>query len=363
MNPPPSLASRHTGEDSTNVGDSCRRPRRKPKPQLLAPLGKHMSPSLTNPLRALPTHQRTNQRAWATLVVLLTSALFSGPASAQDSQRRVRARQLFQQGVDSARQENWAEAHAAFDEAYEQLPNPTILVNLAAAQKELGHLAESFHSYQFVLRDEESSSSHRELATRQLAVLEPMVPRLNVAFEGWQPNDEVELDGQVLEDFDAAAAIRVNPGTHEVAVRREHQRVGITRVRVSLRETTTIRIPLPTIERPRDSPPDNGTPGRTRRGALQLSLGSAALASSIGLGTTVLVGALRNGSCANTVGDRCEETWNMPRRAAIGYVVAGGVVFALGVGLIAAGVRRRRSSARSWAIDVGIGTVSVSGSL
>lgn len=152
------------------------------------------------------------------LLVLALSAPAS--AAAQGARERTIGRELFREGVERARAGDWETARDRFSRAYELTQHAPILINLAAAEAQLGHLVEASDAYQRYLSDEDARADMRSAAESALEALQPRIPRLTVRLVGAERGDEVLLDGRPLPRAALGAAMPINPGRHEVSVRR-----------------------------------------------------------------------------------------------------------------------------------------------
>src|SRR4051794_32606537 len=84
--------------------------------------------------------------SWS-LVVCPVSAQQTPTASEASPTETALARELVQRGVDAIHARRWEEARDDFSRAYQIIPRPEILLNLATAQAQTGHLVEAAESY------------------------------------------------------------------------------------------------------------------------------------------------------------------------------------------------------------------------
>ena len=162
------------------------------------------------------------------------------------------ARELQQRGLRAARAERWVEARDAFARAYDLIGRPLVLLNLAGAEVQIGHLVAGAEAYRRFLRetaatevdggvgDEGSTNAlarYRAHATAQLSALAPRVPRVRIRVEGLEQGDALALDGDALSVSVVDSALPVDPGDHIATLRRSGD--ILTEAGFSLRERET----------------------------------------------------------------------------------------------------------------------------
>jgi len=161
------------------------------------------------------------------------AVLSHAPADAQGPRERALGRELFREGVALARNGDWTAARDRFARAHELTQQPTILINLAAAEAQLGRLVEASDSYRRFLASEEPRRDLQRAAEEALEALEPRIARLTVRVTRAERGDEVVLDGRALSRAALDTPIPVNPGTHRVAVMRAGIEVGSAEIAVA----------------------------------------------------------------------------------------------------------------------------------
>lgn len=177
--------------------------------------------------------------AAAALVGVLAGV--TGSAAAQSREEvapevRAEARQTFREGIAAARQGNWETARQRFARAYELVPVPGVLLNLAGAQRQTGRLVQSARSYQKYLDSVGPDDKHRDTAEQALEEVRQLVPRVAIEVEGLGPDDEVTVDGRPIEQAGLAEPVMVNAGSHRVAVRRDGEELDAASFEVYQRQ-------------------------------------------------------------------------------------------------------------------------------
>jgi hypothetical protein len=176
--------------------------------------------------------------ASAVFVSTLAVAL---PALAQDASPTVSAisREQFRAGVEAAHAARWPEALAAFARAYELAPQPVILFNLAGAQAQNGQLVRALESYRRFLREASTGpeASYRDAVATELRALESRIAHVRLVASGRLSTDDVWIDGEQLPRAALDLALPLDPGSHDVVLRRAG--VNLAHTTVTLRESET----------------------------------------------------------------------------------------------------------------------------
>ena len=138
------------------------------------------------------------------------------------------ARELYAQGVEAAQEGRLAEAIARFERSYALAPRDATLLNLAQVQERDGRVVAAIDSYRrFLARAEpEMQERHGDRAREAIATLSPRVARLEVVVFGAAASDEILLDGAPLTRASLGLDLPVDPGRHELSVRRGETTCG-----------------------------------------------------------------------------------------------------------------------------------------
>ncbi|MEM6787306.1 MAG: hypothetical protein AAF715_07270 [Myxococcota bacterium] len=219
----------------------------------------------------LPAGRRNPVGAW--FVALLAVAFaFSVPTGARaelpqaDWKTRAAARKLGVDGLQLMRRESWKEALDKLERAYQLYPVPTLGVATARCLAEIGRLVEAAERYREVgamkLSRSDGFSQNQAVKTAQeeRAVLLPRIPNLAVIIRGDRGDDiEVFVDGEPLPAELVDALYPVDPGAHEVRVRRPD--VTITEsAEVEEGETARVIVKLPNLPLPPPPPVEEEPP-------------------------------------------------------------------------------------------------------
>ena len=148
------------------------------------------------------------------LAFAVVALVVVAPARAdEDSPEKQQARMLLSQGNQLFEKGDLRAALADFRAAYALYPSPKLLVNAAAAERELGDLAGAATDLRHFLDDAtEDESALLDKARGDLRALERKVGR--IALTGWPQKSSIEVDGHSLRD-----PAYVKPGEHHVKAR------------------------------------------------------------------------------------------------------------------------------------------------
>jgi hypothetical protein len=149
----------------------------------------------------------------ALCVAVLVLAAAGGAYGDEDSPEKQQARMLLSQGNQLFEKGDLRAALADFRAAYALYPSPKLLVNAAAAERELGDLAGAATDLRHFLDDAtEDDSSLVDKARADLRAVEKKSGRIGL--KGWPRGSTLEIDGRAARD-----PTYVRPGIHAVKVR------------------------------------------------------------------------------------------------------------------------------------------------
>lgn len=221
-------------------------------------------------------------------MVLISAVLWPQftTASAQSREDRADARQAFTRGIEFADAGEWRDAVAAFERAYDLVDAPEILFNLAGAQVQVERFLQASVSYRKLINDDDAPEQLRDAAKTALEELERRVPKVRVVVEGLLLSDEVRLDDEPADV--GGAPMAVDPGRHDVSVRRGGETLAAEEFRVEAGEEKTVRL---TIDSDQAPPPARGAEGGSgesdSEGSFFTSTGFYAVAGLVVLGALV----------------------------------------------------------------------------
>ena len=155
----------------------------------------------------------------------LIAALACATADAQERSANEVAlsREQYQAGMAAARLNHWEEARLAFARAYEILPRPLILFNLAGAQMESGHPVEAAESYRRFLLEATSgpAAAYRAEAEANVATLGGRIAHARFVVGETRRGDLLVVDARPLSGAAVGVSVPFNPGDHVATLTRD----------------------------------------------------------------------------------------------------------------------------------------------
>lgn len=182
------------------------------------------------------------------LVLLLCAGASAGSrAQPAEPNRVAEARELFREGVNHARAQQWELALTAFQAAFALAPRPSVLFNLAAAQMRCGKLLASTANFRRFVASEDPAISRvqRQTAELQITRIEQRIPRLRVQIEGLKDGDRVLLDQTRVYPDELGHDMWLDPGVHTVRVDRPHGDQEVRTIAVSEGQVRVLAFRLP----------------------------------------------------------------------------------------------------------------------
>jgi len=194
--------------------------------------------------------------AGAFLLLAALWAVPSVPAAAQSANEVNAARRLYRQGVRHTRAGHWQRAREAFEQSLSIVERPSTMLNLAGALVETGAMVEGAEMYRRYL-SAATDDRHRAQAQNLLDDLEERMPKMTLEVTGLGDGDRLELDGEELGTGVVGLPVPVDPGVHEVAVRRDGDTVAVTEFELGEREQETVALVAPPPPEPVNLMPDS----------------------------------------------------------------------------------------------------------
>jgi len=179
---------------------------------------------------------------------LLVVALATGPARAQSQEgtSSALAEQLFNQGRDLVKANQWAEACPKFEASLRYDPVLGTRLNLATCYEHIGKLASAWGLYResIELAKKAGDTRRAEYAQKQAAALEPRLPRLAISAPANPPAGfAVKRDDTTVDTGALGAALYVDPGTHQIAASAPGFETFTVTVTLSEGKTETVAVP------------------------------------------------------------------------------------------------------------------------
>lgn len=154
----------------------------------------------------------------AKLAEILTAITQDPAVHVDDPKARAAAQALMTEGVKRLQVQAYDQALANFLEAYNRLPSPKILLDVAATLREMGRLADAANTYQRYLTDPATSSDRIAEVKRVLLSLDEQLTILTVRV---QPHgSELSIDAGPFVPVGSSLQTRVRPGPHAIRIRK-----------------------------------------------------------------------------------------------------------------------------------------------
>ena len=186
------------------------------------------------------------------VALLLASCLLAPSARAQEAEDpalRRAARALAEEGIAAARERRWQDAREAFARSLALFPSAVTRMNLAGAEVRTGALVAAAEDYRRFLReaDDEARARHGAAVEAALASLEPRIPTWTVR-ASLAEGDVLLLDGEPLREAALGVPLPIDPGPHEVAVRRAERVIAGARFDAAEGQHGTTELDVPPLD-------------------------------------------------------------------------------------------------------------------
>ncbi len=193
-----------------------------------------------------------SRRASAYFALVLALGVTS-TALAQSEADLERARAQFQQGVELSDQGRWPEAAARFRAVMEVRATGAVKYNLGVALEQTGEIAEASELLADVVDDPEVDRRMRRDAERLLASIEPRLGHLTVHVDGDEAGARITVDEDELALDRIGRPVPVDPGSHQVALRRGTEAVDARTVSVGEGESVEVRLDATAVPSPAEA--------------------------------------------------------------------------------------------------------------
>lgn len=146
----------------------------------------------------------------------MVAVVLLAPRSAPAQELDREARRLFEEGVALLQDGRFSDALGRFERARTFREVPAVMLNLALAQRGVGHYLDAGHSLdRYVELAQGRLDRGRQVeVTRLRAEIQAALASLTVRVGG--PPSEVSLDGRALSEAQRGVPIAVDPGSHVV---------------------------------------------------------------------------------------------------------------------------------------------------
>ena len=304
-------------------------------------------------------------RRWMALPLVAALVVLALPASADQppappAQDGALADALYQEAGKLLQAQKWAQAKEKLEACLAIEPGIGALQNLGFAEMKLGLMASSWSHYNdalglAVIRKDNRASGLREDVRRVEAMLAKLA--LDVAPENRTNAIEIRRDGVLIVAAAWDTPIPLDPGPHAIEASRSGKRPWTTTVTIEAKPgVTTLKIPA-LLDAPTESahgaplplplplPPPVSSTQRTA-GIVVLSLGAVGLTVGAVAGGIAaaehsnLIGACPTAVCPSSLQSNV-DTYHRTAAIATGAFIAGGVIAATGIVVMATAPKAR----------------------
>jgi hypothetical protein len=135
-----------------------------------------------------------------------------------DDKARPVAQALMTEGVHRLQNKDYDQALANFLEAYNKLPSPKILLNIASTLRDMGRLADAANTYQRYLQDPATGTERIVEVKQILTELDQQLTILTVRV--FPRGSELSIDGGPYVPVGSSLQTRMRPGIHMVRIKK-----------------------------------------------------------------------------------------------------------------------------------------------
>jgi hypothetical protein len=166
---------------------------------------------------------------FAAALALAVTLCASGPVLADEptETQLAAARQLFNEGKELEKQNQWAEALARFKKVGEVKMTPQVRFHIALCDENLGRLVSAINGYELAADEAKQSAALASdvagNAPARAEALRKRVPQVQLVVKGRLTTSKVLLDGSPVAPALMGTNIPVDPGTHTVDVETDGQ--------------------------------------------------------------------------------------------------------------------------------------------
>lgn len=221
-------------------------------------------------------------RALAVLAVLAGHAA----AQSQPGSSSALAEQLFNQGRDLVKADQWAEACPKFEASLRYDPVLGTRLNLATCYEHIGKLASAWGLYResMELAKKSGDTKRADYAQRQATALEPRLPKLTITVSDPRPTGlAIKRDDTAVDAGAYGVALYVDPGAHKVTASAPGFEAFAASVTLVEGKAETVAIPAltalpaePVATTPVESAPVEPSAGPRKKSRIYLALGLGA---------------------------------------------------------------------------------------
>lgn len=182
------------------------------------------------------------------------------PAAAKEPTKEelAAARQLFQEGKKLESGGDWSGALERFEKVSKVKMTPQVRFHVAFCHEHLGRMVEAINGFELAAQEAQAVGAGDviENAPRRAAALRERVAHVKLNVTGTVHTSKVLLDGREVSLALSGTSIPVDPGPHQVDVRRGKETTFSQELTLAEAETITLDIAIDDPEPPPDPDPD-----------------------------------------------------------------------------------------------------------
>jgi hypothetical protein len=181
-----------------------------------------------------------------------------GDAGAREptAEELAAARQVFNDGLDLEKKEQWADALAKFALVAKIKMTPQVRYHLARCHERLGRLVDALNGYELAAQEAKAMGDKArdvlENAPPRAAELRSRVAHVRIQVTGTVRSSRILLDGRAVSLALVDTLIPVDPGAHRIEVRRGADVTAERELQLAAAASETVAL---TIDDPVPSPP------------------------------------------------------------------------------------------------------------
>ncbi|WP_437722835.1 PEGA domain-containing protein [Sorangium sp. So ce861] len=179
--------------------------------------------------------------------VLLCGAAARAQEPARDP---VAAEALFKAARALVDKGDYAAGCPKFEASLALNPSASTMINIARCHEREGKLATAWHDYNRALvlnretAGEQRKRSLEQIAQKEIAALEPRVPKLRIVVEGAPAGVEVQRDGTALPAAALGEPLPIDPGPHEIRASAPGHETETRAITIAEGQTETVELTL-----------------------------------------------------------------------------------------------------------------------
>jgi len=154
-------------------------------------------------------------------LLLLITGLSKLTIAEETPEKKLKARQLFEQGVSAFEKENYPDALWAFKESYSLNPKLSVLYNIGMCQKALFDFTGAIMTLRKYLEEAGGKISPKEKSSieRTISEMENSLGKISIKVS--EDKAEVFIDKESAGFSPLTHFLSVNPGKHTISIRKE----------------------------------------------------------------------------------------------------------------------------------------------